>query len=132
LYPTERKIITSVLDFRKYNDEGFFITKDKYYGEYNPLGDISIIISPAKRLARYHIQGDNYDTQGLNYIRILVTENIDSNELLEILVNEAKTLGADALVELSIKSQYQEKIVDGKSNIEILYHDLSGLAIKRK
>ena len=127
LYPVERKAVTAVIDFRKYNAEGFFISSTPYVGLYDPLGKINIAVFPAKKVKPASVLS--------MYTDVYEKEVISYNELLEILVNEAKKLGADGLVNMSIDEENYKYISDTKNGTiktEFLYYSLNGLAIKRK
>lgn len=143
LIPTERKVYTYVFDFRDYNKEGFFISTTPYIGLYDPLGEINIHVYPAKEVVE---KGGVFTEIEIGVLfgkpqkqdvyepktEKLITEIISTDELLRIIVDEAKKLGADGLVNASIKDESYSYFVDGNIRTEFLYYKLSGLAIKRK
>jgi len=134
LYPSKREVITVVLDYRKYNDDGFFISSTPFIGAYEPLGDIKIVVFPGKYFV-YKDVNIQKNTQGdvdLPFRKTLEVEKIQFDELLEIMVNEAKKLGADGLANMTIREESHTYTVDNVVKTEILYYNLSGLAIKRK
>jgi len=121
LSPTERVVISTVLDFRKYNAEGFFISSTPYMGLYDPLGQIRIGIIPAKTVKVTTIDPvrNRYSSATTTTTYEYENEEIVTDELLAIIVSEAKKLGADGVVNVTISRSES-------------YHYLTGLAIKRR
>lgn len=123
---TQKEVITYVYDFRKYTDEGFLFTTEKYLGDYESIGLISIEIIPElRRKDGYFAPGQTYagSSSGFwNYIPIRPQEVLDSLYL------KAKQMGADAVINLDV--EYADVIVSG--NISVPSTRASGFAIKRK
>ncbi len=115
--PKERIVDTYVFDLRKYTQEGFFICSTPYAGTFDPVAELTIQVVPAVNYEKTKYIGDPY---------IKITEIITADELLKTIVGEAKKLGADALVNLSIKPVYEPGTKD------VNHYELSGFAIKRK
>lgn len=123
---TSKQVFTYVYDFRKYTDEGFLFTTEKYLGDYESIGLLSIEIIPElKKKDGYFAPGQTYSggsSSFWNYIPIKTEEVLDS------LYNKAKSMGADAVVNLDV--EYFDVIVSG--NISVPETRASGFAIKRK
>ena len=149
LISTDREIIVSYFDFREYTNEGFFISPNMYTGEHESIGELAISIFPAEKIVG-EMANDPESRSGIADIGVfynskpkrelakikkvnkyLEKEKISDNELLKIIVDEAKKNGADALVNFSSKNIYKTVTVN-KAQIEIFSHyELSGFAIKR-
>ena len=127
ILPTDRKVITRVLDFRKFNEEGFFISTTPYIGLYDPTGEIRLTIYPATSVEK------GFASELASYTTIfLKNEDITTYDLLKIIVDEAKKLGADGIVNTRIDEEMRD-IMKGKVKIgELAYFRLTALAIKRK
>ena len=126
---TKRETYPYVFDFREYTQSGFFLSPSPYVGTFDPVGEIIIYVLPAKvkntEIHDYEI-GTLFGKPkaGSEFKTTIISEKISKDELLTILVEEAKSLGADGIVNLSISDG--TRIIEGKS-----YYILSGFAIKR-
>jgi uncharacterized protein YbjQ (UPF0145 family) len=124
--PTKRVVKTYVFDFREYSNSGFFISSTPYIGMFDPIGEIVIHVYPAKDVTTINperFEGDN---------TVVVEETISPNELLDILVKEAKVLGADGIVNMSISDETHNYVHNGNVKTIFWRYRLSGFAIKRK
>lgn len=126
--PTERVVIKAFSDYRQYSAEGFLISPDPYTYHFEGIGELDIIIEPARELKE---KPSLY--KGGSSIKTLVDESIPQSELVDIAVKEAKEKGADALVNFSIT---KEKITEvdriyGGYKIRYIYY-IKGYCIKRK
>ena len=121
LSPTQRVVVTTVLDFRQYNEEGFFVSSTPYVGLYDPVGQITVAILPAKSVKMVSVEPEKnrYSSVTVRTEYVYENEIIATDELLEIIVSEAKKLGADGIVSVRLDETGS-------------YHYLTGLAIKRK
>ncbi|MBR5660642.1 MAG: hypothetical protein IKW99_03740 [Bacteroidales bacterium] len=70
-------VTTSFLDFRPYTEAGFFISPDPYPGTYDPIGQFSIEIIPAKNASGVQMPS--------------------SKEILDIAYIEAQEKGANGI-----------------------------------
>jgi hypothetical protein len=113
-----------VYDFRKYTDEGFLFTTEKYLGDYESVGLISIEIIPElKKTEGYFAPGQTYGGISLwNYIPVRTQEVLDS------VYSKAKNMGADAVINLDVEL-YNVFLY---SNTYVPAIRVSGFAIKRK
>jgi len=123
LIPTDRKIYTSTFDFRKYTKDGFFISSTPYIGNFDPIGELQIHVNPAKKVES--VKGTT------TTVKAYVEENINLEELLDFVVAEAKQMGADGLVNLSVE-RITEKLGTASQSYTETTHILKGFAIKRK
>lgn len=133
LIPTERKVQAYYFDFSDYYKEGFLISPDPYTKDFESCGTLLIKVIPAKTLKKASREFDAIN--GLYATsEELIQEEISGNELLNYAVREAKSKGADAIVNfkcIEIYSSYYSEL--SKSNISYLTHyEVSGFAIKRK
>jgi len=116
-------VVIANLDLRPYSEEGFFVSSTSYNGWYEPLCEIDIAVQPATT-----VKVMSYT----NY-RYLANENISLDELLRMMVDEAKKYGADGLV--NVKINEEEREVSYRYNTykqKLPYFVLTGLAIRRK
>ena len=138
LKPTKRVMLIDVFDFREYSESGFFISRGEYkFGVYDPVGEISIYVVPAKTLKEEVVEYEIGVLIGKNRIGYetktkLVTEKISREELLKMLADKARELGADAIVNL-LFTEGSQRIAKGLWTSETdSYFTVSGFAIKRK
>ena len=118
---TSRVVASSLLDYREYAEQGFLVSPYEYTSGYDAIGEIEILIVPAKvkRMVESLYSG------GEPLLRI-AQEDISSQELADIAVEEAKKTGADALVNFDIKQLPVS--LDSRD----IYYIVSGFCIKRK
>lgn len=133
----ERIVETQVLDFRPYTEMGFFLSPDPYPGEFDALGEIYIHITPALLPAssssvNFKENNRKFDDPILSGVRSpygsVRAEVISSEELVEIAVQKAKSLGANGIADLKCQRDYE--FVSGVRFLR--GYDISGLAILRK
>jgi uncharacterized protein YbjQ (UPF0145 family) len=123
---TSKQVITYVYDFRKYTDEGFLFTTEKYLGDYESIGLISVEIIPElRRREGYFAPGQTYAGSSNSFWYYIP---ISPQEVLDSLYSKAKGMGADAVINLDV--DYVDVIVSG--NISVPATQASGFAIKRK
>ena len=113
-------------DYRPYSDAGFFISPDPYSaGPFESLGELYIEVTTGT-LKKEDKSVKNKNDDGI-YSRPeevdLGVGAINYNELLDLAVSEAKSLGADGLADF--------KITSPPSNILSGTYTISGLCIKR-
>jgi len=121
LVPTQRVVDATVLDFRRYNEAGFFISSTPYVGLYDPLGQIEITVLPAKSVKTVSVEPEKnrYSSATARTEYVYENEEITTDELLDIIVGKAKELGANGIV--SVRRVERDS-----------YYYISGLAILRK
>lgn len=124
--PTEkmRTTIETFMDYRPYIEEGFLISPDSYYGEYDGIGELQLTTYPAKKY--FTVDNNNRRSDVQEY----KAERISCDELLDEFVKMAKAKGADAVVRFKflIRYSYNYNYVD-QYDIE---YNLSGFLIKRE
>lgn len=127
LQPSKRITLISFVDYRQYEAGGFMISPDPYAKDFESLGEIDIIITPA--IKEYPEEGQPFDSRG----KYLDYENISHNELVRMAVDEAKSKGADALVNFKIVSTpISRHDSDTGETLHGYEHYISGYCIKRK
>lgn len=138
VYPRQRKVTTVFLDFTKYAEESFLISPDPYGGNYTSLGEISVTIVPGqievkkepksvskgKKTFMDPIYGDyELKPKAPRNSQKFEPESIAPSEALDYLVEKAKAVGADAVVDFKF-----ERISNAIGDYHYL---LSGLCIQR-
>lgn len=133
LTPRKRIVLESYFDYSGYAKDGFMISPDPYYGNYDPCGEIQIAVYPAKFIKKgkdvYNPSQNSYETN-----EYLTEEDITGQELLEMIVTNAKEKGADAIANFrckSIKNNYFNSTL-GMYIDYFSHYEISGFAIKRK
>ena len=127
--PIPRIVSTSFADYRGYTQEGFLISPNPYTSDFESVGEINIIVTPAiKRSNSTHADGIYYtNSSSYDY------EQIPYDELVEIAVKEAKAKGADALVNFSIARETVSQVDRFHGRYIVGYaYNISGYCIKRK
>lgn len=128
LRPTQRVSQTIFSDYRQYTEQGFLISPNAYPGEFDAVGEINLIVTPA--LVKTEIQSlyaGGGTRMGIAY------EKISYDELVAMAVKEAKGKGADALVNFAIDVQEissVDKMYGGYTTGYKYY--VKGYCIKRK
>jgi hypothetical protein len=117
----EKNVSAAFLDFRPYTSSGFFISGGPYRGDFDPIGDIEIRVDP--KTVR---NGDRRKASDPVYL----VETVKHQELINLAVEYAKSVGADALVNFRITAvEYEADIVfDNPVN----YYLITGSCISRK
>jgi Holliday junction resolvase-like predicted endonuclease len=125
LKPTQRLVLSAFSDYRPYQEEGFLISPNAYTYNFESVGEIDIIVEPARIKKLVESQYSSYEA--LDY------ETIPYDELVAIAVKEAKEKGADALVNFSIKREASLELnrTSGRYMTKYTYY-IKGFCIKRK
>lgn len=126
--PQERRVYTSFADYRPYSSDGFLISPSPYTYNFESVGELNITVIPAiiETKKEYPYQPDTF-------YYVVESEIIDFNELVSIAVNEAKSKGADAIVNFAINveyASYYNKYGSSTSN-NISKYIIKGFCIKR-
>ena len=121
----------TVNDLSKY--DGFFITPNSYYGQYEPIGIITLYVQ-SDRVKAEEVNGylsfphknlpENIAKNYTNYPNEIITEET----LTAMLVNKAKSLNADGITNIKISGVYD---IFNNYKLHSGYR-IEGFAIKRK
>ncbi len=136
--PVDRTVSVNFLDFRPYLNSGFFISPDSCPDEFEPIGELSIVVYPAD-IARPVNTGKSltkmmdgvYDKSGLS-TSTYTKEDISSEELLRLIVDEAISVGADGLSDLKMSASYETHTTKYSTWTTISHYEISGVGIKKK
>ena len=109
--PQKSLMTFEICDYKKYNDAGFFISPDAYNGKYKPLGQIYLTIKPSS------IEDPDNKMH-------LILEEFSNEQILALLTNKAKEMGANGLVDFKITRNYYWISKTIKS------YNVSGFAVK--
>lgn len=120
----DRIVLSSFVNYQQYEDEGFLITPFEYSSDYEAIGELEILIIPAK----LELQGErkvNFESKTAGSTSVyLAQEEISKQEMTDIAVVKAKELGANAIAGYRIEKAY--------SNNNDAYYIISGFCIQRK
>jgi hypothetical protein len=118
--PTRRVVKTTLIDYRPYISEGFYLSPDPYTKDFDPIGEIRIEVTPAlvdrnsPKASKCICNGGVWE------------EVVTSDELLRAAVKQAIALQANAIVNLKITTEIDEDIEPTRKYI------ISGFCIVRK
>jgi hypothetical protein len=135
LLTNQRIVSVDFLDFRKYTAEGFFISPNMYTGAHETLGEIVVSVYPAKVVVEKEtaIGGNLSDIySGTGSSKSLKLEYISNEELLDMIVTEAKARKANALVNFKFEKIYSDVLVNNVAVKSLSHYQLSGLSIRRE
>ena len=96
--PIERTEVLTGYDFTKYTALGFLITPEKYNGEYESIGILTLTITPSARYVSlpYELQ------PGERMSGNVVIETFNVADAIEKLYQEALEMGADAITRFEL------------------------------
>jgi hypothetical protein len=120
LKPTQRTVETYFSDYREYAKDGFLVSPCAYTYDFESVGELNIVITPAKVMVE-RPSSNYYNSAAM--INTLDYEVIPYSEMVDMAVKEAKSKGADAIVNFSITKE--------QTATEKYYH-INGFCIKRK
>lgn len=128
----DRMVTTRFLDYRPYSEAGFFISPDPYPGMFTSLGELHITVTPAilpsaKTVAKQKDFNDDLyrrPTYGMAYM-----EEISSEELLELAVQKAKSVGANGIANFKCLSVYNTQVTRYSTSSTLSHYEISGLCI---
>jgi len=85
-------------DFTEYTEQGFLITPESYQGEYQSVGTLSVTVWP--RIEQLPAEDDTVAQPGPESPaqEWFVTEGVDPQEVVDSLHVEARSMGADAIM----------------------------------
>lgn len=134
---TRTRSITSLfLDYRPYTSADFFLSPNPYTGEFEPVGELNIIVDPAVFKIDYKSDNKFSDNIYSNPLSVPVTQElIPESELLEIAVGEALKMGANGISNLKIDVStelYGYTKGTLKKAIDVYKYHITGFCIIRK
>ena len=128
----DRQVSTRFLDYRPYSEAGFFISPDPYPGMFTSLGEFSITVTPAilpssKVVTRQKNFNDAVYSKPTYGVANL--EEISSEELLEMAVQKAKSVGANGIANFRCVSVYETHASRNSISSVLSHYEISGLCI---
>ncbi len=118
-----RSVSVGFADFRPYISSGFWVSPDPYTGKFEPVGELSIRVTPA---IRPETTGD-----GVYSSTLYVPETIDPAELLEMAYKEAKERGANGIVNYKTQVETRTEVFRGITVTRIDAYLVTGLLINK-
>ena len=128
----DRQVSTRFLDYRPYSEAGFFISPDPYPGTFTSLGEFSITVTPAilsnsKAISKQKSFDDGvYSKQSYGIVHM---EEISSEELLEMAVQEARSVGANGIANFKCMAVYETRSSRNSASSILSHYEISGLCI---
>lgn len=127
---------TLVMDFSPYANRGFLFSPDPYSGGYQGMGMIDIMIVPDMQRRVEQSRVSTRLGQGVSVNKTVgewKQEPIYPSTMVERAFQEAKDLGADAIVNLDVTPVLEEVEVGTPPEVlEMRGYRLTGFAIKRQ
>ncbi len=131
----QRIVDVNFFDFRPYTENVFFLSPDPFTGKFTPCGELYIRVSPADMVSQGNRQPVKKIEDALYSKRSfpgeIYKEVISADELLKIVVDEAKKVGANGIANLkcTVSSNiYNSTTREYASRTE--YYEIRGFAIK--
>ena len=115
-----------IYDFRPYVEKGFWISTADYHQEYTPVAEMYMVIYPGQKEIPNTSTG--YGDGGTT----IVTEALDSREVIDNMVDSAKKLGADGIAFFYSTVEYMPASPNIYTPPGVFNYTARGLAIKRK
>ena len=113
----------SLMDFRPYTEQGFFISSEPYYGKYDPIGVVNISITP-----EMDVEEGNFTDQ------VLRMEKVNLETILDTCVKEAKALGADGISSFKLNISDRATVYEADSTsyyVTAKTYEVTGQLIRR-
>lgn len=131
--PTPRIESAYLMDFRPYSSADFFLSPDPYNGDFEPIGEIRIEISPALMKP---VSGSQYEDSVYSQGKSVIPEVVPMKDLLEAIVSKALDLGANGIANLEIMTE-QQNIVTSRglftvTTMPVTKYIVTGFCIIRK
>lgn len=127
---------TYLIDLTKYSDKDFLFTSDvRYSGKYKSCGFVEGELFPEVK-TWYSLDNGAFNETKYKKIDIWLIEKITADDIINILYKKAKSINADAVINLKIVRRRNSKI-DFYANYENSLsgisdgYFISGFAIKR-
>lgn len=121
----QREVTFTGFDFRQYTEKGFLFTPDVYTGAYDAIGLLNATVFPEAFREEEVVKGER--KLGRWHIR-----PVDAQEAIDEMYRQASALGADALVQFSIKSIEKDVETGDLAGLVLPGIEVSGFAIKRR
>ncbi|MEE4257305.1 MAG: hypothetical protein V2I47_09715, partial [Bacteroidales bacterium] len=86
-----------VIDLTRYTDKQFLITPEVYTGDYESIGILAIAFYPTARRVKNSESASNNSDQFIVQ-GSWVAEKVKAEEVVDILYEDAKNMGADAIM----------------------------------
>ncbi len=132
---TRDRIVTPLfLDFRPYTSAGFFLSPNPYTGDFEPVGELNLIVEPAV-VKNEPTTTSKFSDSVYAPKTSVVQEDISESELLELAVGEALKMGANGISNLKIKVSkeiYAYAKGSLRKAIEIDVYHITGFCIEVK
>ena len=116
----KQKSISS-LDFTKYQEKNFLITPGEYGDNYTAMGIFTFTVYPEANCIKTNSSQTHCQW---------ISENISSQEILDLAYETAVKKGANAITHFKIRST-DKMLNDGIQNFSVYGLEMSGLLIKR-
>jgi len=124
------KLEINGIDFSAFSEKGFLITPEKYNGDYESIGLITLTFRPfTKRVIVTGGGTQNQEIAGLSHWDI---EKIDHDSLLSSIYGVCTEMGADAFTQLEMHVESAIFAQNTTQPVEIPEITISGFAIKRR
>jgi len=113
-----------VIDLRRYTEQDFLITTEKFNENYEAIGLLELSVFPgATRLRNGQVLPENTYKQGFWAVEKLSTE-----EAIDEIYNRAKEMGADAIMNFELTTVKKTIAID----LQLSGFKMKGFAIKRE
>jgi len=113
-----------VIDLRRYTEQDFLITTEKFNENYEAIGLLELSVFPgATRLRNGQTLPENTYKQGFWAVEKLSTE-----EAIDEIYNRAKEMGADAIMNFELTTVKKTIAID----LQLSGFKMKGFAIKRE
>ena len=121
-YEKERKMTVGVMDYRPFMEDGFFISPDSYYGQFNPVCKLDLTVEPktTKVENRKKISDPIY-----------IVEPEDVMEIIRAFVDMAKSLGANGVVNFKVTEVVYNESTSILFDVPISRYVVEGFCIER-
>lgn len=128
------------IDFSKYSNQGFFITPEKYNGEYESVGLLSYEYLPSGEYltgGMSDVRNSSYNPNDKNSSYFLPVkywhfEKINVEQVMDSVFKICKNMGADALVNFEIMEKSDDIGANSLNPSTRFGYTITGFAIKRK
>lgn len=128
-YP--RMQVASTVDYSEYMKNGFFITESNSVSfDYKPVGNVSVLLSDGWEVIKGEKEDGFYTIKDMGSVRYGMYFPANRAEALQHLVEKAKEMGADGVINLKfeyVMRLYDKNgVADGRE-----YVRATGMAIKQ-
>ena len=133
LKPTPRQEAAYLVDFRPYSSADFFLSPDPYQGEFEPIGEIRVEVTPAliEPSKQSKFQDPIYAQKNG-----IVPEVVPMEDLLESVVGQALNFGANGIANLKVSTEVVSVVTHKGlftvSTMDVTKYIITGFCIVRK